>query len=105
MTVPDIRAAVAEGLNIVAQIVEADAADHAPYDEGTLAESIVTTPATPQDLTAQVSTDLVYAVRQHEELDWHHEKGEAKYLENAVNRMRPRIEKIIGAAVKRRMGA
>lgn len=105
MTVPDIRAAVAEGLNIVAHEVQRQSVDRAPIDEGTLRESIVVTPADAQDLTAQVSTDVIYAVRQHEELDWHHERGEAKYMENAVNHIRPRIEKIIGAAVKRRMGA
>lgn len=31
-----------------------------------------------------VAFDTPYAALQHERMDWHHEQGEAKYLENAL---------------------
>jgi hypothetical protein len=39
-------------------------------------------------LTGLVSYNTVYAVRQHEELDWHHDPGQqAKYLEQPFNEL------------------
>jgi hypothetical protein len=32
-----------------------------------------------------IAFDTPYAALQHEHMDWHHEVGEPKYLENAVN--------------------
>jgi hypothetical protein len=38
--------------------------------------------------TAAISFNTIYASLQHERLDWHHESGNAKYLENAMNSTR-----------------
>jgi hypothetical protein len=55
-------------------------------------------------LTAMVSYDTPYAVRQHEELQWRHAPGRtAKYLENSLNAARPEIAAIIAAQVRRAM--
>ncbi|MGW7198454.1 hypothetical protein [Streptomyces chryseus] len=56
---------------------------HVPLEEGTLERS---GRADVDGLNGSISYDTVYAVRQHEELDWKHLPGRtAKYLENAMN--------------------
>lgn len=41
-------------------------------------------------IVIRVGVALVYALRQHEEMDWNHPKGgEAKYFEKAVNELSP----------------
>lgn len=65
-----------------------------PTDPGTeLRDSLTITEATPEDRTAQLYTDLPYAVWQHEALYNQHDDGQAKYMESAV----------VGADSKNRM--
>lgn len=75
------RAGAVEGLRLAADHLLAESRAIAPIDEGTLirsGEASVDAPA----LKAAVSYNTVYAVRQHEELDWRHEPGRAaKYLQ------------------------
>ncbi|MFI0897752.1 hypothetical protein [Streptomyces sp. NPDC020983] len=53
-----------------------------PLREGTLERS---GKVTVEGLNGAISYDTVYAVRQHEELDWQHLPGRrAKYLESSV---------------------
>lgn len=54
-----------------------------PLDEGTLKASCK---VSVENLTGCVSYDTVYAVRQHEELGYSHQRGrKAKYLEDPLN--------------------
>lgn len=71
----------ADALNHGAELLRGDSVPLAPMDRGPLRGSAQVTPATPESLTAHVSYDTPYAARQHEELDWHHEDGQAKFLE------------------------
>jgi len=55
----------------------------------------------PISLDVEVSFNTVYAARQHEELDWHHDEGQAKYLEQPFRQNLPRYEAILVAAAGR----
>lgn len=85
------------GLQDAADHIKADAVDRAPKDTGYLRN----TGETDQDgLAASIYFEGPYAVRQHEELDWHHQDGEAKYLENAVIDNREEAGAIIAEAIR-----
>lgn len=53
-----------------------------PYESGDLAASAT---VTVEGNEATVTFDGPYARRQHEELTWRHEKGQAKFLEQPMN--------------------
>ncbi|AQS70843.1 hypothetical protein [Streptomyces pactum] len=97
----ELRAAAARGLLLAAEYVLAEAQDVVPLDEGYL-QSTGTASVDDGDLTAAVSFDGPYAVRQHEELDWRHAPGrQAKYLEQPLNANRGPVQRIIAAEVRR----
>ena len=52
-------------------------------------------------LTAEVSYNEPYALIQHERLDFHHEQGQAKYLENPLNENREQYTEKIRKAAER----
>lgn len=56
-----------------------------PVEEGTLLRSgFVSVDAA--NLRAAISYNTPYAIRQHEEMDWHHDDGQqAKYLEQPID--------------------
>lgn len=83
-------------------IIMTEAKQRAPLDVGTLRNSgYVTLPRTDSEGTfVEVGfggAAKAYAVRQHEELSYRHDVGEAKYLERAINA----TEKEVMAHVKR----
>lgn len=97
----NVRDAAARGLLLAAEHVLAEAQDVVPLDEGYL-QSTGTASVDDGDLTAAVSFDGPYAVRQHEELDWRHTPGrQAKYLEQPLNANRGPVQRIIAAEVRR----
>ncbi|GGQ38616.1 hypothetical protein ACFFKE_32430 [Streptomyces mutabilis] len=97
----NLRAAAARGLLLGAEHVLAEAQDVVPLDEGYL-QSTGTASVDDSDLTAAVSFDGPYAVRQHEELDWRHAPGrQAKYLEQPLNASRGPVQRIIAAELRR----
>jgi hypothetical protein len=49
---------------------------------------------------ATITYDGPYARRQHEELTWRHEKGQAKYLEQPMNTEKPVVMQIIANEVR-----
>lgn len=55
----------------------------------------------PIRLDAEVSFNTVYAARQHEELGWHHDVGQAKYLEQPLGDNANRYQRIIAASAER----
>lgn len=91
-----IRDAAAHGLKLAAEHVLAESTKVVPIEEGTLSKSGATS-VDPATLTATVSYDTPYAVRQHEELDYRHDTGrQAKYLEQPLNDNADTVQKIIG---------
>lgn len=78
-----VAAAAARATQRIGEHVMDGALDVLPTDDGTLARSgTVTTERAATSSTTAVAFDTDYAVRQHEDLDLQHERGEtAKYLE------------------------
>lgn len=72
------RRSAARGLVLGAEHVRGIAVNLAPLDTAALRNS-ATASHDADALTAAVSFDTPYAVRQHEELDYHHRTGQAKY--------------------------
>ncbi|WP_394434510.1 minor capsid protein [Streptomyces sp. SGAir0957] len=96
-----IRQAAAHGLQLAAEHVLTESQDVVPLDEGELQRSGTAT-VDEGDLTAAVSYDTRYAVRQHEELDFQHAPGrQAKYLEQPLNANRGPVQRIIAAEIRR----
>ena len=89
-----------------------DAVEHAlgesnrivPIEEGTLERSGRTS-VDPDNLQAAVSYDTPYAVRQHEDLTYHHDQGrEAKYLEKTMAAEADQMREIIAARIRASLG-
>lgn len=98
-----MREGAARGLYLAAEHVLAESQAVVPLDESPLMQS-GTASVDPPSLTAVVSYDTPYAVRQHEELTWRHAPGRtAKYLENPLNAARNVVASIIAAEVRRAM--
>lgn len=81
--------AVASALYVAAGVVMTEAKQRAPVDLGPLRNSgYVTLPeasSAPQVELGFGGAAKEYALIQHERLEFKHEVGEAKYLENAIN--------------------
>lgn len=58
-----------------------EAVQRTPIETGTLRASAKTTV---EDKEAVVSFNTKYAARQHEEVGWNHNEGQAKYLESTL---------------------
>jgi hypothetical protein len=98
------RAGAAEGLFKAAEHVLGESREIVPREEGTLARSGATSVDEGQ-LAAAVSYDTPYAVRQHEDMTYHHHDGQrAKYLEEPLLESGETAERIIGEAIRRRLG-
>lgn len=98
-----MRAGAARGLLLAAEHVLQLSNEVVPLDESELQRS-GTASVDEASLTAVVSYDTPYAVRQHEELRWRHAPGRhAKYLENSLNAARPEVAAIIAAQIRRAM--
>lgn len=100
------REGMAEGLTEAAEHVQAASRRITPDDPATggddLTDSQTVEPATPDDLTAQVYTNVDHAIYQHEALNIQHPTGQAKFLETATLQSRAEVARIIGAALRRR---
>lgn len=97
----ELRAAAARGLLLGAEHVLAESLDVVPLDEGPLQNSGMTS-VDEGTLTAVVSFDTPYAVRQHEEMDYRHAPGrQAKYLEDPLNANRSTFQRIVAAQIRR----
>lgn len=77
-------------------VIMTEAKKRAPVDVGTLRNSgYVTLPRTDSDGTfVEVGfggAAKAYAVKQHEELGYNHDVGQAKYLENAISAMEGQV--------------
>ncbi|MEV6536725.1 hypothetical protein AB0M86_45455 [Streptomyces sp. NPDC051639] len=99
-----IRAGALRGVRLGAEHLLQVSRTRVPIEEGTLERSGVVS-VDESSLTAAVSFDTPYAVRQHEELDYRHDAGrEAKYLEKPLREESDTINDIIAAQVRRSLG-
>jgi hypothetical protein len=87
------------GLSLAAEFLLGKVVPETPEDRGTLRTSEQAVHATADDLESAVTADTPYAVRQHEELDYHHEVGRAKYLEGPFEENQDELMKIIAAQI------
>ncbi|MFI5808882.1 hypothetical protein [Streptomyces sp. NPDC051561] len=95
------RAGTVRGLRLAAEHVLERSRRRVPIEEGTLERSGVAS-VDEEALTAGVSYDSKYAVRQHEELSYRHDAGRtAKYLEGPVTEEAGAVADIIAAQVRR----
>lgn len=86
-----------DGLDDAAELLLASSRAVAPLDKGPLVES---GRISRDGLDAIVSYNTVYAVRQHEELDWRHAPGrQAKYLEQPFNELHDEMVRLIAARI------
>lgn len=94
------RRLASEGVRKAAEHLLAESRKLVPLDEGTLERSGTVTMV--NDLTAAVSYDTSYAVRQHEELTWRHLPGrQAKYLETPMNSERDVMARLMAVPLRR----
>lgn len=103
-----VREAAAEGMTEAATFVRDETRPRTPNDPATggddLAGSLTVDPATSGDLEATVYTNADHAIYQHEALNIAHPTGEAKFLENTTLDSAADVERIVGAAMRRRLG-
>ncbi|MFH9403258.1 hypothetical protein ACH4JS_26435 [Streptomyces sp. NPDC017638] len=96
-----LRESAARGLFLAAEYVLGEADQVVPLDEAALQRSGTASVDAPS-LTAMVSYDTPYAVRQHERLDLRHAPGRtAKYLETPLNAARQEVAALIAAQIRR----
>lgn len=95
------RAGAVRGLRIAAEHVLAESRKVVPIEEATLERSGVAT-VDETHLTAAVSYDTPYAIRQHEEMNYRHDAGRsAKYLERPLTEQADNVAAIIAAQLRR----
>lgn len=93
-----VRTGSARGVYRAAEHVLAETSKVVPIEESILSKS-GTASVDEAGQVAAVSYDTVYAVRQHEELTWRHDRGrKAKYLESTVTSTRSDQARIIAQA-------
>ncbi len=94
------RKGAARGLYLGAEHVLESSKRIVPIEESTLSSSGVAS-MDEGALKAAVSFDTVYAVIQHEALDYQHDAGrQAKYLEQPLNSERGAVEALIAREIK-----
>ena len=81
-----IDGATQEGLYAAGLLIESAAIDKTPKDLGNLRQSFYVAPD-----GSEIGNTADYAAAVHEDLEAHHEVGEAKYLERAINENEDKI--------------
>jgi hypothetical protein len=96
-----IRAGAVRGVRLGAEHLLQVSRARVPIEEATLERSGVVS-VDESSVTAAVSYDTPYAIRQHEELGYRHDGGRtAKYLEGPLHEENGTITEIIAAQVRR----
>lgn len=90
------------GLNQAAAYLQRQTVPRTPKDTGELRRSLIIQPASQHRLWSAVTSNLAYAVRQHEELGYRHKFGEAKFLERAANDNASTLQRIIANNLNRK---
>jgi hypothetical protein len=103
------KEAAKRGLYLWAEEVLTRSGRLVPKQEGTLQDSgVAHRPGSAglEEMQAAVSYDTPYAVRQHEEMDYHHTEGrQAKYLETPLNASKDVGLRIVANEIKKKLGA
>ncbi len=73
----------------------------APFREGDLRESAAVVQNENGGIGGAVTFDTPYAARQHEELDWKHKEGRARYLAGPLEENAPELGAIIATEIRR----
>lgn len=95
------KAGVISGLTKASEHLLGESRAIVPIQEATLERSGVAS-VDRSSMTAAVSYDTKYAVRQHEELTWQHDEGrQAKYLEQPTLTERDTMLAIMQAEIRR----
>lgn len=92
-----VERAATRGLQQGADVIHQEAVLRAPKETGVLRNSSYTEA---EGNEAIVAFDTPYAVKQHEELGYHHQDGEAKYLENACIAKKEVVAHVIAESIK-----
>jgi hypothetical protein len=93
------RRLASEGVQRALEHTLGEAKKLVPLDEGTLERS---GKVDVDGLNGAISFDTVYAVRQHEEMDWKHLPGrQAKYLEQPMNSEREVMLRLMAVPLRR----
>lgn len=94
----NIDQATTNALRAGAHLLRDEAVQRTPVETGTLRNSAK---ASVSDKEAIVSYNTPYAARQHEEVGWHHNDGQAKYLESAFLDNKQKIQQAIAKEIKK----
>jgi hypothetical protein len=85
-------------------LVEAESMRRTPVDTGNLRSSAGgnsrITKANRQGASGEMGYTANYAVHVHERTDLHHTNGEAKFLQNAISAVLPKLPNEIGMSIK-----
>ncbi|OKI47233.1 hypothetical protein [Micromonospora sp. CB01531] len=99
-----IEGAEPDGLLLAAEHLLTVSRTEVPIEEATLERSGVAS-VDESALTAAVSYDTEYAVRQHEEMTWRHDEGrKAKYLEDPMHNERDTMLELAAAPIQQALG-
>lgn len=98
-----VRQAAVRGANRAAERLRALSVAQAPLRDGPLRGSAFVQPAEDHGpiVQAAVGFDTVYAARQHEETEWKHTDGKAKFLEDPARENAAELAAIMAAEVRR----
>lgn len=100
-----IKAAIEREMIAIAVDVLAEAKRQVPIEEGTLSRSATRTTNWAGDrCVSTITFDTPYAAVQHERRDFQHpRRGKAKYLEDPVKQIYPKVRSRLAAAMDRAM--
>lgn len=101
-----LRAAFEKEMRNIGTDILAESKRQVPVKEGTLSRSAVKTARWEGDnFVVSISYNTPYAAVQHENRTFNHPtKGKAKYLEDPMKQMFPKVEKRLAAAMRRAIG-
>lgn len=94
------REAGLEALHTGGEAILTEADPEVPMLSKTLARSGTITDV-PSEEAVYISYNTPYAVRQHEDLTFHHPHGKAKYLEDPFNRNKSKVLRLAELMVKK----
>lgn len=101
------EAAIIQALGTCASDLQGKSAAQAPIETGDLRANCSVSPVKrgKTNISLSVGYDLVYAIVQHERLDFNHPRGgKAKFLEDPFKENREKYARIISNAVNRALG-
>ncbi len=99
---PRLAVELAAGMNDFGNFVIADAKRRAPRGKtGELADSAFIDTATPGNLHVTIGFSSPHAIFVHENLNAHHDDGEAKFLENAMVTYGPQFPTFMAQRLRR----